>query len=305
MVNFFKTTTEENEPKQKYVDLLSNSGFKAVFGDRDNDDVVMSIMNTLLPEHRKVTHIECLPTEHQGLTLKNKEFRYDFMCKGQDGTSFIVEVERQDDDNWFKRCVSYAARAYDRHNKKGQDYDVQPVYLIGLMGIDIPHPDKELWKNRYISEYTFREKGTHDLLAETIIIIFAELTRFNKTLEECEGDLDKLCYIFKHGGKLNAQPDKLKSEKYDRIFEACEIAAFSEEKRTQYEIDMMEEREFNSKIKTAERKGEEKGEAKGEAKGRKEQAIKSAQTMLEDNISIDLICKYTGLTLEEVQALQQ
>ena len=34
MVKFFKTTPEENEPKQKYVDLLSNSGFKAVFGDR-------------------------------------------------------------------------------------------------------------------------------------------------------------------------------------------------------------------------------------------------------------------------------
>ena len=169
------------------------------------------------------------------------------------------------------------------------------------MGIDIPHPDKELWKNRYISEYTFREKSTHDLLAETIIIIFAELTRFNKTLEECEDDLDKLCYIFKHGGKLNAQPDKLKSEKYDRIFKACEIAAFSEDKRTQYEHDMMEEREFNSKIKTAERKGK----AEGKAEGLKEQAIQSAQTMLEDNVPIDLICKYTGLTKEEVLDIQQ
>ena len=305
MIKESKTTIEESASEQKYVDLLSNSGFKAVFGDRNNDDVVMSIMNTLLPEHRKVTHIEYLSTEHQGPTLKNKEFRYDFMCKGQDGTSFIVEVERQDDDNWFKRCVSYAARAYDRHNKKGQDYDVQPVYLIGLMGIDIPHPDKDLWKNRYISEYTFREKSTHDLLAETIIIIFAELTRFNKTLEECEDDLDKLCYIFKHGGKLNAQPDKLKSEKYDRIFEACEIAAFSEEKRTQYENDMMEEREFNSKIKTAERKGKAEGRAEGKAEGRAEQAVESAQVMLTKGIDIELIAECTGLTSEEVKSLQQ
>ena len=147
------------------------------------------------------------------------------------------------------------------------------------------------------------------MLAETIIIIFAELTRFNKTLEECEDDLDKLCYIFKHGGKLNAQPDKLKSEKYDRIFKACEIAAFSEDKRTQYEHDMMEEREFNSKIKTAERKGKAEGRAEGKAEGKaeglKEQAIQSAQTMLEDNVPIDLICKYTGLTKEEVLDIQQ
>ena len=93
------------------------------------------------------------------------------------------------------------------------------------------------------------------------------------------------------------RPAVLKSEKYDRIFEACEIAAFSEEKRTQYVNDMMEEREFNSKIKTAERKGK--------AEGLKEQAIQSAQTMLKDNVPIDLICKYTGLTKEEVLDIQQ
>ena len=143
------------------------------------------------------------------------------------------------------------------------------------------------------------------MLGETIIIIFAELTRFNKTLEECEDDLDKLCYIFKHGGKLNAQPDKLKSEKYDRIFKACEIAAFSEDKRTQYEHDMMEEREFNSKIKTAERKGKAEGRAEGKAEGRAEQAVESAQVMLTKGIDIELIAECTGLTSEEVKSRQQ
>ena len=127
------------------------------------------------------------------------------------------------------------------------------------------------------------------MLAETIIIIFAELTRFNKTLEECEDDLDKLCYIFKHGGRLMDRPAILKSEKYYRIFEACEIAAFSEEKRTQYENDMMEEREFNSKIETAERKG----------------MMRVAAAMLAKGIGIELIAECTGLTLEEVKSLQQ
>ena len=97
------------------------------------------------------------------------------------------------------------------------------------------------------------------------------------------------------------RPAVLKSEKYDRIFEACEIAAFSEEKRTQYENDMMEEREFNSKIKTAERKGK----AEGKAEGRAEQAVESAQVMLTKGIDVELIAECTGLTLEEVKSLQQ
>ena len=48
----------KNTVVQRYVDLLSNGGFKAVFGDRNNKDVVMSVINMLLPEGKKVKDIE-------------------------------------------------------------------------------------------------------------------------------------------------------------------------------------------------------------------------------------------------------
>ena len=152
---------------QRYVDILTNGGFKALFGDKANKDVVMSMINVLLPDHRKVTEIDYLPTEYQGQVVDlNKEYHYDFMCKDESGTVFIVELQRYQDDYWFKRCVSYACRAYDRQNRKGEDYNVAPVYLIGLMDVPIDHPDKDFWKDRYVSEYTFREKESHDLLGE-------------------------------------------------------------------------------------------------------------------------------------------
>ena len=40
-----------------------------------------------------------------------------------------------------------------------------------------------------------REKQTHDLLDETIFIIFAELAWFHKTLEECKSAQDKFIYL--------------------------------------------------------------------------------------------------------------
>ena len=133
----FNKNGQNEEVVGRYVDLLTNSGFKAVFGDRDNKDVVMSVINALLPPHRHVTDIEYAPTEYQGRLIKNKEFRYDFMCKGADGVAFIVEVQCYPEAYWFQRCVSYASRAYDRQNKKGDEYDVPPVYLIGLMGVEM------------------------------------------------------------------------------------------------------------------------------------------------------------------------
>ena len=190
---------EKTEVVQRYVSLLTNSGFKAVFGDRANKDVVMSVINILLPEGKQVDDITYLQTEYQGPTLESKEFQYDFMCQGMDGTAFIVEMQCYPNDYWFKRCVSYASRAYDMQNRKGEEYDVAPVYLIGLMGTEIRHYDETLWEQKYISEYTFREKETNELQDETIFIIFAELARFDKELAECENDLEKMLYIIKNG----------------------------------------------------------------------------------------------------------
>ena len=38
------------------------------------------------------------------------------------------------------------------------------------------------------SEYTIREKESHDLLGETIVIIFAEKANFSKAAEDCAAD---------------------------------------------------------------------------------------------------------------------
>ena len=179
VINNDDMSREKNQIMQRYVSLLTNSGFKAVFGDRANKDVVMSVINILLPEGKQVDDIEYMPTEFQGPTQESKEFQYDFMCTGIDGTAFIVEMQCYPDDFWFRRCVSYASRAYDRQNRKGEEYDVAPVYLIGLMGIGIKHADESRWVDRYVSEYTFREKETNELQDETIFIIFAELARFD------------------------------------------------------------------------------------------------------------------------------
>ena len=101
---------EEEILQQKYVDILSNGGFKAVFGDRNNKWVIMDILNTLLPEHRQLEDIELVQTEYRGHTEDGKEYRYDFMCRDINGVSFIVEAQKYHDDNWFKRCVSYTSR---------------------------------------------------------------------------------------------------------------------------------------------------------------------------------------------------
>ena len=46
------------EKVQRYVDILTDAGFKAVFGDERNKDVLVDLINVVLPEERHSCHLE-------------------------------------------------------------------------------------------------------------------------------------------------------------------------------------------------------------------------------------------------------
>ena len=115
----------------------------------------------------------------------------------------------------------------------------------------------------HISEYTFREKTTGDLLAETIFIIFAVLAGFDKDLDDCVTAQDRMLFVLKNLGKLKGRPKWLQDEVYECIFRACELSAFTEEKRIEYETEMNDEKRLNGMMRAKLEEGIEQGLQKG------------------------------------------
>lgn len=265
-----------NASARRYVDILSDAGFKAVFGDQRNKDVLL-----------------------------------DLRCTGRDGTVFIVEVQCYRQENLFSRCVGYAARVYDSGTERGdgQRYDIPPVYFICLLGDGAEGFDREgpMWEDRFISEYTFREKTSNDVPAETIFCIFVELNRFRKDLQECGSEEDRWCYALKRVGTLDSLPDGLREDAFERLFRACEIARFDRDRRLTYENDMITERDYWNIIDTAARQGRAEGKAEGLAEGKAEGLaegrIKIARAFKEQGVAAETISAATGLSIEEVEAL--
>ena len=132
---------------------------------------------------------------------------------------------------------------------------------------------------------------------------FAELARFNKSLEECENDLERMLYVLKNVGRLDNKPEALRHEIFTRIFSACEIAKFSEEKRIQYDQDMYDERRHMGEINTARRIGHEEGVAEGRAEGRAEEKIETARNLMQLGVDIETISKATELPVEAIKNL--
>ena len=98
---------------------------------------------------------------------------------------------------------------------------------------------------------------------------------------------------------------------FKRLFEACEIARFSPDKRLRYEKEMITERDYRNILETAREDGFAEGEAKGkaegladgEAKGHAEEKVSIARAMLASGMDIPLISSLTGLPEEEIKML--
>ena len=138
--------------------------------------------------------------------------------------------------------------------------------------------------------------------------VFLELTNCRKALTPEATLLDNLCYALHNMEHLTDRPEELKEEIFKCLFKTAEIATFTPEERIKYENDMTTERDIQNYISYAREKGLEEGRAEGIMegieKGREEGRIEAARNMLADEISIDLVAKYTGLSIEQVKELK-
>ena len=83
---------------------------------------------------------------------------------------------------------------------------------------------------------------SHDVVDDTIFLIFVELNRFGKKDKECVSMMDKWMFALKHVGTLDRLPEDLRIKAFERLFEACEIAKFDPDTKLKYEHDMMTEK---------------------------------------------------------------
>ena len=321
-----------NEKRQglaPFVNLRSDVGFKAVFADRNNKDILIGVLNQILPPEARIEDIKEYSDREQRRDVPyGKKTVLDLVCVDRDDRTFVVEKQASEEDFFFERCVYYASGLYHLELSDGVRYKgLRPVYVVSFLNYRLRHDDESLWDtDHFISHWRFTEKRTGMVADQTISVIFVEMALFTKTLEECVTEFDRLFYIFKNSEGFQRIPEWIEEAGgiSRRLAEACEVAAFDKEKKLKYEIDKMNEWDIQAQKEYAVRKGFEKGYADGEAKGiadgmaqgmaqgkaeGKAEGITEGKTevakaMLEIGMPIGQILQLTGLTKEQIGALR-
>ena len=300
-----------NEKRQglaPFVNLRSDVGFKAVFADRNNKDILIGVLNQILPPEARIEDIKEYSDREQRRDVPyGKKTVLDLVCVDRDDRTFVVEMQASEEDFFFERCVYYASGLYHLELSDGVRYKgLRPVYVVSFLNYRLRHDDESLWDtDHFISHWGFTEKRTGMVADQTISVIFVEMTLFTKTLEECVTEFDRLFYIFKNSDGFQRIPEWIEEAGgiSRRLAEACEVAAFDKEKKLKYEIDKMNEWDIQAQKEYAVRKGLEEGLQKGLREGREEgleqgreeTRLSIARKLFEAGTPVDVIVNCTGV----------
>ena len=303
-MDFFK---DKNE-LAPFVNLRSDVGFKAVFADKNNKDILIGVLNQILPPEARIEDIKEYSDREQRRDVPyGKKTVLDLVCVDKDDRTFIVEMQAAEEDYFFERCVYYASGLYHLELSDGERYKgLRPVYVVSFLNYRLRHDDESLWDtDHFISNWRFTEKRTGMVADQTISVIFVEMALFTKTLEECVTEFDRLFYIFKNSDGFQRIPEWIEEAGgiSRRLAEACEVAAFDKEKKLKYEIDKMNEWDIQAQKEYAVRKGLEEGLQKGLREGREEgleqgreeTRLSIARKLFEAGTPVDVIVNCTGV----------
>ena len=300
--------SEKRQGLAPFVNLRSDVGFKAVFADRNNKDILIGVLNQILPPEARIEDIKEYSDREQRRDVPyGKKTVLDLVCVDKDDRTFVVEMQASEEDFFFERCVYYASGLYHLELSDGVRYKgLRPVYVVSFLNYRLRHDDESLWDtDHFISHWRFTEKRTGMVADQTISVIFVEMTLFTKTLEECVTEFDRLFYIFRNSEGFQRVPEWIEEVGgiSRRLAEACEIAAFDKDKKLKYEIDKMNEWDILAQREFAERKGLEEGLQKGLQEGREEgleqgreeTRLSIARKLFEAGTPVDVIVNCTGV----------
>jgi predicted transposase/invertase (TIGR01784 family) len=278
--------------KDKYINPLTDFGFKKLFGTAPNKILLIDFLNQILPERHRIRDLSYSRNEHLGLNELDRKAIFDLYCIGENGERFIVEMQKAK-QNFFKdRSIYYASFPIQEQAGKGEwDYRLEPVYSVGILDFifDDHKSDSELL-------HTVALKNQRcEVFYDKLNFIYIELPKFKKSEDELETQFDQWLYVFRHLSKLQDRPLKLQDSVFQKLFEAAEIAKFSPEERDAYEDSLKYYRDLKNVVDTSREEGIQEGI--------EQRNFEIARKMKDKGMSNAEIAELTGLTETEINDL--
>ena len=273
---------------EKYINPFTDFGFKKLFGEEPNKDLLLDFLNELLKEEQgQIVELTYLKNEHLDAEHTRRAV-FDLYCENERGEKFIVELQKTK-QNFFKdRTVYYSTFPIREQAKRGEfwNYELKAVYTIAILDFIFEEDKDQLDKYRYDVKLTDIE--TCKVFYDKLTFIYLEMPKFNKTINQLSSHFEKWLYVLRNLNRLDRVPDQLRESIFERLFETAEIAKLNSAQLISYEDSLKGYRDLHNSMETA----------------IKENTMKIAREMLKNKVGIAIVKSSTGLSDEQIQFIQ-
>ena len=298
----------------KFINPYTDFGFKKLFGTPLNKELLISFLNSLFDKKEEVKDLTYLNGENLGNGYGDRRAIFDVYCENEQGETFIVEMQKAEQQFIKDRSVFYSTFPIQNQGKKGVwDFRLKGVYTVGIL--DFVFPDNEYPKDSLRHEVKLVDVDDKHVFYDKLTFLYLEMPKFTKKEEELETMYDKWLYVLHNLSRLMERPAALQEYVFKRLFDQAEIAKYSPEERQDYEDSLRVYRDMKNVLDTAELKGLKKGIKQGLEQGIKqgieqgleqgalEEKRKTAKAMKVLGLPLETIARVTGMSAEDIAKL--
>ncbi|HBJ1650159.1 Rpn family recombination-promoting nuclease/putative transposase [Clostridium botulinum] len=271
------------------VKPLNDFIFKKVFGEKGNEDILISFINAVLKRTKKepIVEIEIIDNKQLNKALiLDKTGIIDVRAKTSKGENIDIEVQLTDQGNMDKRTLFYWGKMYLENIKQGQDYtSLEKVITINILDFNF------LGTESYQSSFHLWEDIEKDyMLTDVVEIHFLELPKFRnkKDKDYMENDIERwLMFLEKDIPETTLKELMSLDTAIEKAEQKIEYLSSDEESmRIYYERERSLHERANMISSAEERK-----------------AIENAINFLKLGVDIETVAKGTGLPIEKIREL--
>ena len=303
------TSNKDSYKKEEYykgykIPIISDTMFKTMINNTNRKQYASLLISIVLNKDYKEIYdnIEFIKGSLDKERDIEKGREVDFICK-LDNEYVGIEMNNNFSKSALERNISYCMDIYKSNLRRGESYSFNHVLQININNFFFKG------NNQGEEEYSLKNnKG--ELLTDKIKIfnIYLPLIRKKYYNGGELSDLEKLMLVF------NEEDNEELSKVYEgesimeEYVKDAKRASMEDDVVGLYDKELHEEKLRITELEEAREKGiatgMKQGMAAGIAKGKKESILETAKNMLKDNLDIEMISKYTGLSEEEINNLK-
>ena len=277
---------------EKYINPFTDYGFKRLFGEEPNKELLLDFLNELLREEQgQITSLTYLKNENLGSTDVDRKAIFDIYCENERGEKFIVELQKTKQSFFKDRTLYYATFPIREQARRADwNFELKAVYTVAILDFVFEEDRTQPTKYRYDVKLTDQE--TRRVFYDKLTFIYLEMPKFQKTVDELQTRFEKWLYVIRNLNRLDRVPDALRERIFEQLFETAEIARFSPEQVRSYEDSLKHYRDLKNSLDTA------------RDEGREEERLDIARKMLAAGLPPATISAVTGLSEAQIVGLK-